>query len=49
MLTRALNSLFLRAVNSPACGWVVHTVIVSTSGEASLRADGGASKLVLIR
>ncbi|MCJ2042161.1 hypothetical protein MKK55_24855 [Methylobacterium sp. J-059] len=49
MLTRGLNSLFLRALRSPACGWVVRTVIVSTSGDASPRADGRASKMILIR
>ena len=52
MLTRILNSFFLRALSSPACGWVVRTVILSASGKASScadAADGGAGKMVMIR
>lgn len=39
MLATILKSLCLLALGSPACGWVVRTVIVSASRPASSRGE----------
>ncbi|KZC01977.1 hypothetical protein AU375_01794 [Methylobacterium radiotolerans] len=52
MFSRLLTSLFLLALRSPVCGWVVRTMIIWASREASPRgkaAHGGAGKMVPVR
>lgn len=52
MLSRLLASLCLQALRSPVCGWVVRTMVIWASREASSRgraAHGGAGKMISVR